>query len=74
MTNYGKIESLDPARLVPPNQAIFPAHFERSLLDIKIVLDELRSADIVPELTPSNISLILNPIKSELPYPYKPSN
>lgn len=40
MTNYGKIESLDSPRLVPPNQAIFPAHFERALFDIKIVLDD----------------------------------
>jgi len=39
MTNCGKIKKLDPARLVPPNQAIFPAHFERAVLDIKIVLD-----------------------------------
>jgi murein DD-endopeptidase MepM/ murein hydrolase activator NlpD len=37
---YGKIERLDPARLVPPNQAIFPAHFEHGILDIKIVLDD----------------------------------
>ena len=38
-TSCGKIKSLDSPRLVPPNQAIFPAHFERALLDIKIVLD-----------------------------------
>lgn len=40
MTDCGKIESLDPPRLVPPNQAIFPAHFERAFFDVKIVLDE----------------------------------
>jgi len=40
MSNYGRIEKLDPPRLVPPNQAIFPTHFEKAMLDIKIVLDE----------------------------------
>jgi hypothetical protein len=37
---YGKIQKLDRPRYTPPNQAIFPAHFERGILDIKIVLDE----------------------------------
>jgi hypothetical protein len=37
--DYGKIVRLEPPRLLPPNQAIFPARFERSLLDIKIALD-----------------------------------
>jgi hypothetical protein len=36
----GKIQKLDAPRFVPPNQAIFPAHFERGLLDLRIVLDE----------------------------------
>ncbi len=36
---YGKIESLDTPRLTTPNQAIYPAHFQRGRLDIKIVLD-----------------------------------
>jgi hypothetical protein len=40
MNNYGRIEKLDPPLLVPPNQAVFPAHFEKAILDIKIVLDE----------------------------------
>ena len=40
MTNCGKIKRLDSPRIVPPNQAIFPVHFERALLDITIVLDE----------------------------------
>jgi biotin carboxyl carrier protein len=38
-TTYGKIQKLDNPRYVPPNQAIFPAHFERSIFDIKVVLD-----------------------------------
>lgn len=37
---YGKIEKLDSGRFIPPDQAIFPAHFERAILDIKIVLDD----------------------------------
>jgi hypothetical protein len=36
----GKIQRLDPPRLVPPDQAVFAAHFERAILDIKVVLDE----------------------------------
>jgi hypothetical protein len=35
----GKIEKLDAGRYTPPNQAVFPAHFERGILDIKVVLD-----------------------------------
>jgi len=37
---YGKIKSLDPARIIFPNHAIIPAHFERTILDIKIILDK----------------------------------
>ncbi len=40
VAQYGKIEKLDAARYTPPNQAVFPAHFERGILDIKVVLDE----------------------------------
>ena len=36
---YGKIQKLDSPRYTPPNQAVFPAHCERGLLDIKVVLD-----------------------------------
>lgn len=36
----GKIKKLDSPRFVPPNQAIFPAYFERAILDIKVVLDD----------------------------------
>jgi hypothetical protein len=36
----GKIEKLDAGRYTPPNQAVFPAHFERGILDIKVVLDD----------------------------------
>jgi murein DD-endopeptidase MepM/ murein hydrolase activator NlpD len=36
---YGKIEKLDAVRYTPHNQAIFPANFERGILDIKVVLD-----------------------------------
>lgn len=39
LSQYGKIEKLDAARYTPPNQAVFPAHFERGILDIKVVLD-----------------------------------
>ncbi|UCF43887.1 MAG: peptidoglycan DD-metalloendopeptidase family protein [Planctomycetota bacterium] len=36
---YGKIQKLGQPRYIPPNQAIFPAYFERGVLDIKVVLD-----------------------------------
>ena len=36
---YGKIQKLDPPRFIPPDQVIFPAHFEQGILDIKVVLD-----------------------------------
>jgi murein DD-endopeptidase MepM/ murein hydrolase activator NlpD len=39
LAQYGKVEKLDAARYTPPNQAVFPAHFEHGILDIKIVLD-----------------------------------
>jgi hypothetical protein len=35
VADYGKIVRLESPRLLPPNQAIFPARFERSLLDIR---------------------------------------
>ena len=37
---YGKIKKLNSPRFFPLNQAVFSAHFERVLLDIKIVLDD----------------------------------
>ena len=37
---YGKFKKLDAPRLIPPLQAIFVAHLERGILDIKIWLDE----------------------------------
>ncbi|HEY4759708.1 MAG TPA: peptidoglycan DD-metalloendopeptidase family protein [Thermoguttaceae bacterium] len=39
MSDCGKITKLDGPKIIPPDQAIFPAHFERATLDIKIVLD-----------------------------------
>ena len=35
----GKITKLDDPRLFPPSKAVYPAHFERGVLDITIVLD-----------------------------------
>ncbi len=36
---HGKMVRVEPPRLVPPNQAVFPTHFERGKFDIKIVLN-----------------------------------
>jgi hypothetical protein len=63
MTNAGRIERLDTPHLVPPNQAIFPAHFERAVLDIKIVLDEQNKI----------IGLWFLPHTPEIPVPKKNS-
>jgi CubicO group peptidase (beta-lactamase class C family) len=40
MRDCGKIVKLDAARVIPPNEAVFVAHFERAVLDIKVVLDK----------------------------------
>jgi hypothetical protein len=40
LNRSGKIKYLDAPLLVPPNKAIFPAHFEREFIDITIVLNE----------------------------------
>ncbi|MBN1359304.1 MAG: peptidoglycan DD-metalloendopeptidase family protein [Sedimentisphaerales bacterium] len=39
VTDFGKIETLEPGRFVPPDHAVFPARFERGLLDMTITLD-----------------------------------
>jgi len=36
---FGRIERLGEGRYVPPNQAVFPAYFQRGILDIKVVLN-----------------------------------
>lgn len=40
MAQCGKITKVDPPRITLPNIAVFPAHFERATLDIKLVLDD----------------------------------
>jgi hypothetical protein len=40
VTQYGKIVKLDAPQYVPPMKAVFPAHFERGVLDITVALDE----------------------------------
>jgi hypothetical protein len=57
----GKIEKLDPPRFVPPMTAIYPAHFERGLLDIRIVLD---NEDKI-------IGLLFLPHTADIPIPKK---
>jgi len=69
-SQYGRIEKLEAGRFVPPYTAIFPARFERGVLDIKLVLDNedkiiglwflLHSADIpVPEKNQTKLFLPL---------------
>ena len=65
---YGKIRKLDAGRYTPPHTTVFPARFERGVLDIKIVLDQQdkiiglwflpHTADIpVPEKHQTKLSL-----------------
>jgi hypothetical protein len=37
---YGRIQRLDTPNFVPPNQAVFPAHCERGILNVRVVLDD----------------------------------
>ncbi len=37
---YGKIKNFEPIRFTPPNQGVFPTHFEKNIFDIKIVLNK----------------------------------
>jgi murein DD-endopeptidase MepM/ murein hydrolase activator NlpD len=36
---FGNIQRVDPGRFVPPNRAVFAAHFERGVQDMTLVLD-----------------------------------
>lgn len=58
---FGKIERLGEGKYVPPNQAVFPAYFERDILDIKVVLD---GQDKI-------IGLFFTPHIPEIPVPEK---
>src|SRR5262245_9231194 len=37
---YGKVQSVDAPRLMPPDAALFLTHFERGVMDMKIILDD----------------------------------
>jgi hypothetical protein len=37
---YGRIQRLDTPLFVPPEQAVFPAHCEKGILNIRVVLDK----------------------------------
>jgi hypothetical protein len=58
---YGKIRKLDQPRYTPPNQTVFPSHFERGILDIKIVLDDRDKI----------IGLLFLPHTADMPVPEK---
>jgi murein DD-endopeptidase MepM/ murein hydrolase activator NlpD len=40
LTQYGQITKLGPARVTPPSQAVIPAYFEQTIMDIHVALDE----------------------------------
>lgn len=69
---YGKIQELGQPRYIPPNQAIFPAYFERVVLDIKVVLD-MQDKIIGLWLLPHIVTDIPVPEKheTELSLPFK---
>ncbi len=58
-SQLGKIKKLDAGRFVPPYTAIFPARFERGVLDIKIVLDN----------NDKIIGLLFSPHTPDIPVP-----
>jgi len=39
LSELGKIRKLGQTRFNPPNQAVIPVHFERGIMDLKLVLD-----------------------------------
>jgi len=59
----GRIVRLGTPRLTPPNQAVFPAYFERGVVDIDVVLD---SRDKI-------IGLWVRPHVKEIPVPQEHS-
>ncbi len=69
---YGKIQKLGQPRYIPPNQAIFPAYFERAVLDIKVVLD-MQDKIIGLWFLPHSVTDIPVPEKheTELSLPFK---
>ncbi|UCC21523.1 MAG: peptidoglycan DD-metalloendopeptidase family protein [Planctomycetota bacterium] len=69
---YGKIQKLGQPRYIPPNQGIFPAYFERGVLDIKVVLD-MQDKIIGLWLLPHIVTDIPVPEKheTELSLPFK---
>ncbi len=70
---YGKIKKLDYPRIIDVNRVIFPAYFERGILDIKIVLndgDKIAGLWFLPHTprgnTPERNSTVLSlPFKGE---------
>jgi len=40
LRDCGEIVKLDAPRVIPPNEAVFVAHFERAVLNIKVVLNK----------------------------------
>ena len=68
---YGRIKKLDPPRLIPPNQAIFPAHFERTILDIKVILDNQDKMIGLLFLPPTPSILVPDKHGTKLSLPFK---
>ena len=67
---YGRIKKLESPRIIDVNQVIFPAYFERGVLDIKIVLnDENKIAGLwfLPH-TPGGIAPERNMTEISLPF------
>ncbi len=55
VADFGKVETLGPARFVPPDQAVFPVRFEGGLLDLTITLDnedKIASLLLLPHTEP----------------------
>jgi hypothetical protein len=65
LTQYGKIRKFDNPKMAPSGEAVFVAHFERGVLDVKIWLDD--SNQIIGLLFLPHVADIPVPEKMETP-------
>ncbi len=68
---YGKMVRIEPPRIVPPNQAVFPVEFERGKFDVKIVLNNQDKIIGLWFLPPSASVPVPEKHQTELALPFK---
>jgi hypothetical protein len=76
-TQYGKINKLDPAQFAGPDQAVYAAHYEKAVIDIKIALDngdKIAGLFFEPHMDsnlpapkgPADVKTISTPVKADV--------